>query len=140
MSHERMRVTRRKFLATSAAGLAAAGLGAFPGGKALAAGEDTKAAPKDLPIRTLGRTGMKVPVISQGVGGCQDPSMVVAAYEGGIRHFDTAAGYAFGANEQMLGDVIRRLQIRDRVNIATKLFQPAQRRPGNRRNRSGRSC
>jgi len=38
----------------------------------------------------------------------------------GIRHFDTAAGYQQGRNEEMVGQVIKELGVRDKVTIATK--------------------
>jgi hypothetical protein len=38
----------------------------------------------------------------------------------GIRHFDTAAGYQGGRNEEMVGQTIRQLGVRDKVVISTK--------------------
>jgi predicted aldo/keto reductase-like oxidoreductase len=50
-----------------------------------------------------------------------NPDLVRRAYELGIRHFDTAATYMRGRNEQMVGNVIKELGVRDKVVIATKI-------------------
>jgi predicted aldo/keto reductase-like oxidoreductase len=42
----------------------------------------------------------------------------------GVRHFDTAAVYQKGRNEEMVGSVIRELKARDQVIIATKIPPP----------------
>ena len=44
---------------------------------------------------------------------------VRASIEGGINYFDTA--YIYPGNETAFGEILERLQMRDRVNIATKL-------------------
>jgi len=61
----------------------------------------------DIIYRTLGRTGMKVPVISFGVMRADNPNLCKAAYEKGIRLFDTANGYQNGNNETMLGNLLK---------------------------------
>ena len=55
-----------------------------------------------------------------GVMNADIPALVRRSYELGIRHFDTAAGYARGRNEEMVGNVIKELGARDQVIIATK--------------------
>ena len=122
------RLSRRGFISTSVTGLAAAGLfGLSPG--ALYGQESSGKNKKqgDIIHRTLGRTGLSVPVVSMGVMNANNPEIVHAAYEAGIKHFDTAANYQYGRNEQMVGDVISRLGVRDKVIIATKELRPAQR-------------
>ena len=79
--------------------------------------------------RTLGKTGLTLPVVSMGVMNADVPGLLRRAYELGIRHFDTAAGYQNGRNEEMVGRVIRELGVRDKVVIATK--QPSRNRPQN---------
>lgn len=71
--------------------------------------------------RTLGKTGIRVPVVSMGVMNANDPALVRRAYEMGIRHFDTAAGYLRGRNEEMIGKVIEELNVRNKTIIATKV-------------------
>jgi len=122
-------MTRRGFLATSLTGLAAAGLAGFTPVTAL--GQEIRKkkekSANGIIFRELGKTGMKVPIISMGVGGVNDPSLIQAAYEAGVRHFDTAANYQFGRNEQLVGRVIKKLGVRDKTFIATKEWTPAQR-------------
>jgi len=70
--------------------------------------------------RTLGNTGLTLPVVSMGVMNADVPGLLRRAYELGIRHFDTAAGYQQGRNEEMVGQVIKDLGARDQVAISTK--------------------
>ncbi|MDR3763505.1 MAG: aldo/keto reductase [Acidobacteriota bacterium] len=87
------------------------------------------AATAPAPIhRTLGKTGLSLPVVSMGVMNANMPAVVRRAYEMGIRHFDTAAVYQNGRNEEMLGTVIKDLGVRDKVVIATKTHILAARR------------
>ncbi len=86
-------------------------------------------APSPVLHRTLGKTGLTLPVVSMGVMNADVPGLLRRAYELGIRHFDTAAGYQNGRNEQMVGQVIKEMGVRDKVVIATK--QPSRNRPQN---------
>ncbi len=70
--------------------------------------------------RTLGTTGLTLPVVSMGVMNADVPGLLRRAYELGIRHFDTAAGYQNGRNEEMVGQVIKEMGVRDKVVISTK--------------------
>jgi hypothetical protein len=70
--------------------------------------------------RPLGKTGVTLPIVSMGVMNAEAPGLIVRSYEVGIRHFDTAAGYQGGRNEEMVGNVIRHLGVRDKVFISTK--------------------
>jgi uncharacterized protein len=79
--------------------------------------------------RTLGKTGLTIPVVSMGVMNADVPGLLRRAYEVGIRHFDTAAGYQQGRNEEMVGQVIKEMGVRDKVMISTK--QPSRSRPQN---------
>lgn len=74
--------------------------------------------------RTLGKTGITLPVVSMGVMNADIPGLLRRAYELGIRHFDTAAVYQQGRNEQMVGTVIKEMGVRDKVVISTK--QPSR--------------
>jgi predicted aldo/keto reductase-like oxidoreductase len=70
--------------------------------------------------RTLGRTGLSLPIVSMGVMNADVPGILRRSYELGIRHFDTAAVYQNGRNEEMVGSVIKEMGIRDKVIISTK--------------------
>ncbi len=130
MKREHSEITRRGFLSTAVSCAASAGLLGIAPGRALAQETVKEQAERqsDVIYRQLGRTGFRLPVISQGVGYTNNPAVVQASYEAGVRHFDTAANYQFGRNEQMVGRVIKRLGVRDKVNIGTKVHLPAQRR------------
>lgn len=119
---------RRTFLKRGLTGLAA--VGAVPGVVGAAAFRGgTKAPEAGKPIvRTLGRTGLEIPVVSMGVMNADNPAVVQAALETGIVLLDTAAGYQRGRNEQMIGQVVAG-RPRDSFMIATKV-------PGPNRDRS----
>jgi len=79
--------------------------------------------------RTLGKTGMKVPVISFGVMRADNPGLCKAAYEKGIKLFDTANGYQNGNNETMLGNLLKNYP-RDSFYLATKVKAAGMSREG----------
>ena len=110
-------LNRRDFLRLSAV----AGAGAMIGPPATALALHVTSANKvnEFPVRTLGRTGMKVPVLSMGVMRADNPNVVRAAYNSGITHFDTANGYQNGRNEEMLGNFFKD-KPRNSFTIATK--------------------
>ena len=75
-----------------------------------------------MQFRVLGKTGIKLPVVSMGVMNANNPNLVKAAWESGIRHFDTAWYYQNGNNEKMVGSVLKGLNVkREEVTIATKV-------------------
>ncbi len=124
------KMTRRGFLGTAVTGFVSAGfIGITPGGSG-AMRETKKDAPAQGAIlqRELGRTKLKLPIVNMGVMNSSNPELVQASYEIGVRLFDTAAYYQYGRNEQMVGNVIKRLGVRDKVVIATKVFTPLERR------------
>ena len=105
----------RGFLRTGIAG--AAGIVALSPSLAKAATSDQQ---KDILLRTLGKTAMKIPVISFGVMRADNPNLCKAAYENGIKLFDTANGYQNGNNEIMLGNLLKDYP-RNSFYLATKV-------------------
>jgi len=75
----------------------------------------------EIIYRKLGETNIKMPVINMGVMNSDNPEVVKKVYDVGIRHFDTAFVYQDGNNEKMVGDVIKKLDVRDKVIIGTKI-------------------
>ena len=129
--HERSPdLKRRSFLKLGLTGLAAAGVApsaaqAITGlGSPQGPGQTTDPQPKRI-FRTLGRTGLKLPVVSMGVMNADNPNLVQAALDRGIMLLDTAYGYQRGRNEQMIGQVIKG-RPRDSYHIATKIPSPAR--------------
>jgi predicted aldo/keto reductase-like oxidoreductase len=132
MESKNSHITRRRFIHTSLSGLAAAGLaGVSPSlASAQEEGESGKQQKSEstanVIYREFGKTGIKVPIVSMGAGGTNNPEMIRAAYETGMRHFDTASNYAFGRNEQMVGKVLHDLDVRDKVVIGSKQLRPTR--------------
>ncbi|OGD18307.1 MAG: hypothetical protein A2W03_14320 [Candidatus Aminicenantes bacterium RBG_16_63_16] len=119
MPRSENRLKRRSFLKWGAAGLAglcvkpAAGSG--PGGQSSAAPPGPK-----LVHRTLGKTGLRLPVVSMGVMNSDNPNLVRAALDRGIVLLDTAHGYQRGRNEVVIGEALKG-RPRDSFVIATKV-------------------
>ena len=136
MSDKGSDLSRRRFISTSLAGIAAAGLTGFgprlAGAQEEAAGktertpgegaaaEGAEKAEADIIYRDLGKTGIRLPIVSMGAMNSDNPELVKGSYDMGARHFDTASLYAFGRNEQMIGKVIKEMGVRDKVVIGTK--------------------
>ena len=117
--------SKRKFLSQASCVLATAGVAGIP--KPWKTVFQQTAAPakgKEVLQRTLGRTGIKLPIVSMGVMNANNPEIVKQAYEAGVRLFDTALGYQQGRNEEMIGSVISQLGVRDKVIIQTKIPFP----------------
>ena len=79
--------------------------------------------------RTLGKTGIKLPVINMGVMNSSNPNLVRAALNSGMVLLDTATTYQRGTNETMIGEVIKE-RPRDSYVIATKAHPPTDRSTG----------
>lgn len=109
------RIDRRGFLKTGITG--AAGIMAISPAmiKATESSKET-----DIIYRTLGKTGLKIPVISFGVMRADNANLCKAAFEKGITFFDTANGYQNGNNEIMLGNLFKDYPRKSFV-IATKV-------------------
>ena len=122
-------LSRRKFMATSVSALASAGLASVAPG--LVRADDQTAASTDIENgiihRKLGRTGLDIPIVSMGAMPCNDPTLVQACFESGMRLFDTAANYGYGRNEQMVANALHRAGVRDKAVFMTKVLTPAQR-------------
>jgi predicted aldo/keto reductase-like oxidoreductase len=117
---------RRKFLKTVTR---VAATGAVPVG-VVSAGSQKKRIDVDvaIPIRTLGRTGVKLPIL--GYGGAALPKawgnplstedrikLVRYAYDRGVRYYDTAGNYM--DSQYILGEALK--DIRDKVFLTSKV-------------------
>jgi predicted aldo/keto reductase-like oxidoreductase len=108
------RINRRGFLKTGITGAGAIALSP----SVLSAISPVQA--KNVIYRTLGKTGLKVPAVSFGVMRSDNSNLCKAAYDKGIRLFDTANGYQGGNNETMLGNLFKDYQ-RNSFLLATKI-------------------
>lgn len=76
-------------------------------------------------ISRLGFGLMRLPVIDDDQSKVDIPKveeMVLYALENGVNYFDTAYVYHNGFSEKAIGKIMADNNIRDRINIATKLF------------------
>jgi predicted aldo/keto reductase-like oxidoreductase len=96
---QHLRPTRREFLQIAAL----AGAMVTPA-KALTGGVD-EPEPRKFVYRTLGRTGIKLPIVS--MVSCYAVNLVQAAFDEGIAYFHSSGGYAEGEHERLLGKALR---------------------------------
>lgn len=72
----------------------------------------------ELPTRTLGKTGIKTPLISLGTSGVTASGLIRAAYEAGVKLFFSATYYGEGNNEKLVGEGLKGLP-RDSFFVGT---------------------
>lgn len=80
--------------------------------------------------RTLGRTGLEIPVVSYGVMNSDNPHMLKKAYDMGITHYDSAHSYIQGKSEQVIGETFEEMGVRKKVILSTKLYFDRDRENG----------
>lgn len=126
MENNNKSFNRRHFLSRAVTGLASVGLfGVAAKSRSLCDRENrARQENKTIITRTLGKTGIRIPIVNMGVMNTLDAALIKKSYDIGIRHFDTAAWYMRGQNEEMLGKTIKELGVRDKVVIGTKVFIP----------------
>jgi len=120
-------MNRRSFLSKGLAGITAAL--AFPYGRSAAAAAQSAERSaagsgarggneRKLVYRTLGKTGLRVPIISLGTLEATSESLVRTALEAGITHISTAPNYQNGRVEEFVGRIIKNYK-RDAIIVAT---------------------
>lgn len=97
-----------------------AGFAASPSHVSKAAGTTSSKPDAKIITRNLGNTGISVPIVSMGAMRADNPNILKAAYNLGIKHFDTAHGYQEGRNEEMMGEFFKD-KPRDSFVVATKI-------------------
>ena len=108
---------RREFIGKAAFGLVSAGL-STPFAKKVVAGQEQ---PPKIIYRTLGRTDLRIPIVSFGVMNSDSPDLIQRSLDMGINHLDTANVYLRGNSERVIGEVLERSGSRDKVYVATKM-------------------
>lgn len=111
--------TRREFLQIGAAALAGAAL-TGPGDAAVAQPSE-KQRSQELVHRTLGRTGLRLPIVS--MGSTYAVNLVRAALEGGMVYIHTSGDYSSGEHERLVGKAVRGRD-RDSFVVATSAELP----------------
>src|ERR1035438_3933271 len=76
----------------------------------------------EMPVRTLGKTGLKVTVLGFGCMTTSDPAVIEKAVDLGVTYFDTARVYQSGNNERMVGAALKKA----RKNIVLSTKTPAK--------------
>jgi predicted aldo/keto reductase-like oxidoreductase len=77
--------------------------------------------PPKIIYRTLGRTQLRIPIVSFGVMNSDSPDLIQRSLDMGINHLDTAHVYLRGNSERVIGEVLKRSGGRDKVYVATKM-------------------
>ena len=97
------RTTRRDFVRAGGAGIAGAAILST----CRRPGPSPEAEPRlgRSVVRTLGRTGLRLPVVS--MGSSYGIHLVATALDEGIRYIHTSSGYSESAHETLLGEVFR---------------------------------
>jgi predicted aldo/keto reductase-like oxidoreductase len=123
-------MNRRVFLGSGLAAAGATALGACLRGKEDRAAGAPLRRRRKYPIvtRTLGRTGIEIPIISMG-GVAEDKAVYVAALEAGLTYIDTDALYLRGKHEELVGEAIKG-RPRKSLVVATRVSAPCDPRTG----------
>ncbi len=108
------RTSRREFLKAGIAGIAGASILTRCSSNQTNPGNQSK--DRKIVFRTLGRTGLRLPVVS--MGSCYAIDLVRTALDEGIVHIHTSSGYSERNHERLLGDVFQN-RPRDSFVIAT---------------------
>ena len=90
---------------------------------------EAKGKEKKFVYRTLGKTGIKLPVINMGVMNTDNPNLVRVALDSGMVMLDTAQTYQRGQNEGMIGEQLKG-RPRDFYVLATKARLPNDQKTG----------
>lgn len=122
-------IGRRDFMKSTMAGLGSFFFLPGNGKKQEIDVAQTKEKERKFVYRTLGRTGLRLPVINMGVMNSDNPNLIRAALDAGIPLLDTAHGYMGGRNEEVIGSVIKG-RPRDSFLISSKVSLPQDRSTG----------
>ena len=113
---------RREFLKAGLVGTTATLIGTSAFARTL---QQAAAEPFVFPepvYRTLGRTGLKITMVSFGAMLTPEAEVMEVAFDHGVNYVDTARRYMGGKNEEIVGRALKGR--RNRVYVATKI-QPA---------------
>jgi uncharacterized protein len=74
--------------------------------------------------RTLGRTGLKITIVSFGAMLTPEPEVIRVAFENGVNYVDTARRYMNGRNEEIVARALKGMH--DKVYVATKIVSSSR--------------
>ncbi len=130
MAGKKACLKRRDFLSRGLAGAAGAlALGHFglTGAACKRAKEEKK---RKLVYRTLGKTGLKLPIVSLGSMDATSEALVRTALDAGIAHIATAQYYARGRVEEFIGKIIKDYKREDIILATGVIPQPLDSKSG----------
>lgn len=118
-------MNRRTFLKVGMVGTTSALIGKNALAEAIQSIAESRpfVAPKPV-YRTLGRTGMKISVVSFGAGLILEPEVLRIAFDHGINYVDTARSYMDGKSEEIVGKALTGR--RDKLFVATKTISTSK--------------
>lgn len=119
-------ISRREFMGQAALGLFSTSLGI----QTLRASSIEQEKTYKIIYRTLGRTKLRIPIVSFGVMNSDSPDLLRKALDMGIKHLDSAHGYLRGNSEKVIGEVVEEKGCRDKVYISTKIYLQRDREKG----------
>ncbi|MGD0584281.1 MAG: aldo/keto reductase [Oryzomonas sp.] len=118
-STERKGMNRRTFIKAGMVGTATALIAPPAFAEALQQMAEAERSEFPKPVyRTLGRTGLKISVVSFGAMLTPEPEVIRVAIDQGVNYIDTARKYMGGKNEEIVGKAVK--GVRDKLFIATK--------------------
>lgn len=97
---------RRKFLKSTLVAATGTGLASRIFSQSLPV-QENNVKEKKFVYRTLGNTGIKIPIVSMGTGNTDNPNLIREALDRGVKLFATSEYYQNGNNEKMLGEVFK---------------------------------
>jgi aryl-alcohol dehydrogenase-like predicted oxidoreductase len=120
-------IDRRTFIKTGVAGTAAALISTPVLADTLMQLAESGTAPAAKPVyRTLGRTGLKITVVSFGAMLTPEAEVIRVAIDQGVNYINTARKYMGGKNEETVGKAVK--GVRDKVYIATKVLSESRKK------------
>ncbi len=114
MSKKKTKMNRRSFISTGLAGIT--GAVALSHLKCSQKTEEGKK--RKMVYRTLGKTGIKLPIVSMGTMDAISEALVRTALDSGIRFIATAQYYANGRAEEFVGKIMKNYK-REDILVAT---------------------
>jgi predicted aldo/keto reductase-like oxidoreductase len=111
-------MNRRNFISKGLAGIAGAVVLPHLGCKGDVSKGTEEGKRRKLVYRTLGKTGVKLPIVSMGTMDAISEALVRTALDAGIRHIATAQYYANGRAEEFVGKILKNYK-REDIIIAT---------------------
>ena len=130
MTEKKTGMNRRKFLSRGLPGIAGTIALAHLGSVGTACKEAEEGKKRKMVYRTLGKTGIELPIVSLGTVDTTSEALVRTALDARIVHIATAQYYARGQVEELIGKIMKNYK-REKIILATGVIpQPIDFRSG----------